>query len=181
MRYYVIADDGQKYGPADVPTLNQWAQEGRLLPTSMLEDEASGARVAASTVTGIGFPGAQGAPGAPGQPANPYASTGYSAPGYSPGPYGGPGGNLPQTGYTRPGAVMGDDGSKDVTQAWLFGVLGLFCCGIVLGFLGLNAAKRAEDKGHPGAKAAKIMNYVTLGLWAVGLVFRMVGFATGMR
>lgn len=25
MNYFVISNDGQKYGPADVPTLNQWA------------------------------------------------------------------------------------------------------------------------------------------------------------
>lgn len=63
MNYFVIADDGQKYGPADIPTLNQWAQDRRVLPTSMLEDAATGARVLASQVPGINFP-----PPASGQP-----------------------------------------------------------------------------------------------------------------
>jgi len=38
-RYYVIADNGQKYGPCDENTLMQWANEKRLVPTTLLEDE----------------------------------------------------------------------------------------------------------------------------------------------
>ncbi len=60
MRYYLIADDGQKYGPADLPTLNQWAAESRLRPDHQLEAETTGQRVQASTVQGLFFP----APGA---------------------------------------------------------------------------------------------------------------------
>ena len=30
MRYFVIGDDGLKYGPAEVATLNGWIAEGRL-------------------------------------------------------------------------------------------------------------------------------------------------------
>ncbi len=55
MRYFVISPDGQKYGPADVPTLNQWIIEARLNSTSMLEDEA-GSRLVASAVSGLNFP-----------------------------------------------------------------------------------------------------------------------------
>ena len=55
MNYYVVAEDGQKYGPADVNTLNQWAQEGRLQPTSILEDVTTGARLHASQIVGINF------------------------------------------------------------------------------------------------------------------------------
>jgi len=60
MGYYVLGDQGQKYGPADVQTLNQWISEGRLLAHSQLEDEESGARMAASVVSGLSF-----APAAP--------------------------------------------------------------------------------------------------------------------
>lgn len=55
MRYFVITSDGQKYGPADVPLLSQWAREGRLSPTSMLEGE-DGTQVVASQLPGLSFP-----------------------------------------------------------------------------------------------------------------------------
>jgi hypothetical protein len=56
VRYYLIADDGQKYGPADIATLNQWAAESRLRPDHQLEAETTAQRVQASTVQGIYFP-----------------------------------------------------------------------------------------------------------------------------
>src|SRR5258708_3664261 len=56
MGYYVIGDQGQKYGPAEVATLNQWVAERRLLPQTMLEDELSGGQIVASAVTGLNFP-----------------------------------------------------------------------------------------------------------------------------
>ena len=80
----------------------------------------------------------------------------------------------------EPGAVGGDDGSKDVTNAWIYGVIGLvlcICCvGIVFNVMGLLAANRAADKGHPGAQTAKIFNIVCIALWALrfagGLFYR---------
>lgn len=56
MRYYVIADDGRKYGPVDVAALNQWIGEGRVFSTSLLEAEANGARLSAASVPGLSFP-----------------------------------------------------------------------------------------------------------------------------
>lgn len=61
MQYYVIAPDGQRYGPADISTLNTWIAEGRLLPETQLQDAATGAVMAASTVPGLQFPMAPGA------------------------------------------------------------------------------------------------------------------------
>jgi hypothetical protein len=40
--YYVIAQDGNRYGPADIPTLQQWVREGRIAPNTTLEDEVTG-------------------------------------------------------------------------------------------------------------------------------------------
>lgn len=68
MRYFVIAPDGQKYGPADVPTLNQWIREGRLNPQMMLEGE-DGSRMVATSIAGLMFPGTPD----PVAPPNPYA------------------------------------------------------------------------------------------------------------
>lgn len=53
--YYVIGDDGQKYGPADVATLQDWIADKRVGPNTVLEDEASGLRVAASTLNELRF------------------------------------------------------------------------------------------------------------------------------
>lgn len=56
-RYYVVAEDGQKYGPADMVALNRWIREGRLLPTMFLEEEGTGMRVVASMLSGLDFGG----------------------------------------------------------------------------------------------------------------------------
>lgn len=53
MRYFVHANDGQIYGPSDVDALNQWIQQGRLVPTTLLQPEGSQSRIAASTVPGL--------------------------------------------------------------------------------------------------------------------------------
>ncbi|MCW5943964.1 MAG: CD225/dispanin family protein [Fimbriimonadaceae bacterium] len=55
MRYYVTGDDGQRYGPADVPTLNAWAREGRLVATTRLVEEGTERSVFAAEVPGLSF------------------------------------------------------------------------------------------------------------------------------
>jgi len=173
MRYFVVTDNGQKYGPADLPTLNQWIAEGRVIPSTILEDEGSGVRMAASTLSGLEF----GAPTMTQTP--PYGGPSVGAPSAS-GPLAG--------GYPRPGSAPADNGQSDMTQAWVFGALCLgnitvFCsplCGglsILFGILGLLAAIRAEAKGHPQAKTAKIFNIVVLVLHVVffGSMFRIWG------
>ena len=55
MRYFVLGEDGQTYGPADLATLNQWVLEGRIVPTTLLQPEGTQRRMAASTVPGLVF------------------------------------------------------------------------------------------------------------------------------
>lgn len=55
MRYFVIGEDGELYGPANVATLNEWIIQGRLSPTSMIQEEFGGARFAASLLEGLIF------------------------------------------------------------------------------------------------------------------------------
>lgn len=157
MRYYVIGDDGQKYGPADVETLNSWATEGRLAPTTILEDEASGTRMAASAVGGLNFPAPQAAP-QPGPVSGPVSNPSSAAPGA---PY-----TRPQTAGTY------DDGSKDVTMAWVFTVLGLVVCCLFFIFepLALVFANRAAGKGHPGTTAPKVVSILILVLYILAVV-----------
>ncbi len=58
MQYMVIWPDGQKFGPADLNQLNQWAAEGRIKPETELESVVDGARLSAASLPGIVFPGA---------------------------------------------------------------------------------------------------------------------------
>ncbi len=122
----------------------------------MVEDGTSGVRMAATAVPGLVFPQAQ--------------QQTYQAPQGSPQAYQ----QYPRSQGYDPGA-----GQKDVNHAWIFGVLGLCCCGLIFGILGLNAAKRAEQVGHPGANAAKIFNIVVLVLWVLGIVLRGIMAASG--
>ena len=55
MEYYVIAPDGQKFGPATVPTLNQWIQEGRIAPQTLLQDATTGAQIVARALPALSF------------------------------------------------------------------------------------------------------------------------------
>jgi hypothetical protein len=55
MRYFVVAEDGSKYGPADVNLLNEWIDEGRLHPGMNLEEEGTHVKVAAASVLGLDF------------------------------------------------------------------------------------------------------------------------------
>lgn len=67
MQYFVLWPDGQKFGPADVPTLQQWILEGRLTADSELESVIDGSRCKVSDVPGLSV----GAPAAPATPATP--------------------------------------------------------------------------------------------------------------
>ena len=53
MGYFVIAPDGNEYGPADLVTLKQWVSENRLYPTTQLKDEQTGQIIAAGTIPNL--------------------------------------------------------------------------------------------------------------------------------
>lgn len=95
MEYYVVMPDGSKYGPATLDILNEWAQQGRILPTTIIERASDGTQGPASLLPGLILPSA-GAPSGPapgqpappsyGQPASPQAPVyGAAAPTSSPG------------------------------------------------------------------------------------------------
>lgn len=171
MRYYVVTDDGQKFGPADVQTLNQWIAESRLLPTQMLEEEASGARFAARAVPGLNFP---------------VPVTQTQAPGPGVGPGAGPGaapGSPGYQGYYRPpGGTTGDDGSRDITPAWvLFGVGLVGCCivpyvSLILAGVGIFFGNRAKSKGHPQGAVAFGLN---IGLLILAILYTVLLLSAG--
>ena len=61
MQYYVLSHDGQKYGPSDLETLQQWVNENRILPDTQLEESDTGNKIAASSISELKFsaPGAR--------------------------------------------------------------------------------------------------------------------------
>ncbi len=54
MKYYVVDPSGQKYGPADIATLQTWAREGRVTGHTVLEVQGTGQRTSAAEVLGHG-------------------------------------------------------------------------------------------------------------------------------
>src|SRR5437870_1572241 len=97
--YFVIAPDGSQYGPADLPTLTQWAHEGRVLASTTIRDARTGQTMVAAAIPNL-FPGG---------PASPYSSP--SPPQYAAYPRGvaGP--------YADPSS------QSDLTAAWVLSVL----------------------------------------------------------
>jgi len=166
MNYWVVAADGNKYGPADLATLNQWASENRLQPDSQLEVVETGMRVEARSVTGLVFPSTAPAPSAPYTP-NP--NVGSQAPIGSAG-VGGPH-QSPYPGRTSHIPVV-DDGQKNITSAYLWGVFGFLfapcCCFPILFYIpAFKNANAAEEKGHASGQTTKIVLY---GMFAVSLL-----------
>jgi len=71
MGYYVIAHDGNRYGPADIATLQQWVREGRIAPNTTLEDEFTGTQIRASLLPELSYLFPNQPPPAAGEPAPP--------------------------------------------------------------------------------------------------------------
>ena len=151
------------------------------MPGSMLEEEISGLRVAASSVPGLHL----GRPEAP-PTGNPYAPPASpSAP-----PQGNPGPTNPYgqnpyahgSGYYRPeyqaGPHVFDPAiQQEVTYAWVGGILGLLVCSPIA-IWGLMCAKRAKEAGHPGAQAPYILNIVVLVIAVLGICGYAILMAT---
>jgi hypothetical protein len=160
MTYYVVAPDGQKYGPGDVMTLNEWARLGRIVPTTIIEDAATGGRMAAAQVPGILFQ------------QNPQSSNSAFQP------------NIQQ--YPRTGFVS-DTGRGDYQLAMVFGVLAIvvsppmICCTplivgpVLFSSLGIYFASLAQRKGFPNHRTAMTLNIVALVIAIlVGVVFQVL-------
>jgi TM2 domain-containing membrane protein YozV len=51
--YFVIGDDGQRYGPADIDALVQWVREGRLNGDTILLERGTERQIRADSITAI--------------------------------------------------------------------------------------------------------------------------------
>lgn len=178
MQYYVIGPDGAKYGPADVPTLKQWAAENRLNPDAVLEDFNTGQRTTAAQVAGIFEPGAPGAP-IPSMTPTTDAQRGQMSqqlPSGSAGPslYDSPAGNMAPGYYQRQGQKTGN--SNELTVAWCFAILSLVCCGLgwIFGPLAIWQAGVAANNGNPNASGPKIVGIIGTVLGVVVVIARVI-------
>lgn len=164
-QYFVIGTGGQKYGPADVPTLTQWASENRLSPTTMLEDSTTGVQAPASQVPGIVFPVAA-------------AGAGYAAPATSEtsSPYGGqpsaPYGAGQTSNYPRDfGSSNPDEGKTEAIVSFVLSGVGFFCCPCVFHIIAIVLGSMAMKKGHPLGKTAIIVAVIA---FILAIIFNMV-------
>lgn len=155
VHYFVLSPSGQKYGPADMATLQQWIAEGRLLPTSHLESADGMSRYMASQLPGLRFDN-------PGYPQGGVIQTPYSPP-ISPGFGGNP------TGFRfGMGASPMVGGSKDATYAmWLATAVILLCAcipavGFFMSVAALVLAYRAQRSGDYRARNAIALSWFAL-------------------
>jgi hypothetical protein len=70
-----------------------------------------------------------------------------------------------------------DDGSKDVQTAWIYAVLGLFCCPFIFSVLGIITAKRALDRGNRMGQAPLIVSWIGLALGIILAILRVAALS----
>lgn len=163
-QYYVLWPDGQKFGPADLSTLQRWVAENRVGPATLLENASNGHHIRASDLPALQSVLTPTMPmGGPNPAGGPYAQPGpygSSAPYGQPvqGPYPAPGGFVP----SNPAA-----GTAEVTISWVLGAFGLLCCGVLAGAAGLIMGVIAHSKGQKNAMAAIIFNIVVIFLGVI--------------
>lgn len=191
VRYFVIHPSGQRYGPAEVAVLNQWAMEGRLAPTSLLADETTGQQFQASQIPGLIFqappggpqqfpqqgPGGYGSPlGGQSGPTVPYSLTGNNAPQQGYGQQGNP--------YATPSGYFGgyvpyQDGTAELNNSYIASglslALSIVCCipfgiyiSVLAGIAGVVFAFIAKGKGA-NAGGAVALGFVAL-VVSVGMI-----------
>lgn len=51
--YFVIGPDGSQYGPADIDALVRWAQEGRILTSTVLVERGTNRQIRADSLTAL--------------------------------------------------------------------------------------------------------------------------------
>lgn len=174
MRYFVLDDAGNQYGPADLLTLQQWVTEGRVLAATKLKEEMSGTVVPAGEVTGLTFPSAAPTMSAP--------TTGAVKQDYSQNPY--ESGPRPQqfAEYHRGGPV---GTPVDTTPALIKSILATLCCCLPLGIASIVfavqaqsangvqdyvKAKEARDKANTFANIAIILGLIGNGIYFVVMI-----------
>jgi hypothetical protein len=128
LRYFVIAADGSRYGPADLNMLRAWVAQGRITPETLLEEESSRQRVPARMVAGLFAP------------EGPGATAHARAPKF------------------EGGRGAGNDGSIDVFLSYACSAMSILCCGLFLfgAFIYASRAIAKGNRGGYAARICAI-------------------------
>lgn len=166
MRYYVLDIQGNRFGPADISLLNEWAAQGRIAPNTVLIDESTGVQLVATQLQGLALP---------------MHPPGFAAPMGSQAAY--PPGSTPFG--SAPGRAI--DGSWEATTSmWLSGVSLLLCLcipllGIFPAIAGIVYAKGALRKGAATGSTAMVLAIGALGAQILAIIIgaSMLGMFRG--
>jgi GYF domain 2/Domain of unknown function (DUF4190) len=159
--YYTL--NNQQQGPVTLEALQAMAANGQIQRTDLVWRQGMANWTAAGEVPGV-FGGA------------PAAQAGWQGPAMG-GPVGAYGG--PQLGYGGYQQAQGASFAKEAKEAMIYSIVGLFCCGVILGPIGLikglNAQKQMQATGNFEGKgmatAAVIIGIIVTILSAIGLIF----------
>lgn len=156
MAYYVLDDQGNRYGPADDLTLQEWVHQGRIDEKTVLENEESGVRLPAIQVPATAY--------ALRRPVHP--KTWADPPVLQPGAAGFAE-NVPNHMLKSIGALVA--GGIFCLPSVLFGLAALIHAARVDGFVRRADYFNAEKSSNSAGQLAN-----------VGLVFGVLGFALQM-
>ncbi len=146
MQYSVQGSDGNTYGPVDLPTLKQWATEGRVFPTSQIINHVTNQRLMASQMPELGITAS-----------NPYASAPPPAATY------------PRTTF---GTSQQSELSHILVRAGIAVVLSIlfYAAGMITAtytlFYGIRAFTNKDPKA-PLCLGISIATFVLVGLWTI--------------
>lgn len=177
---YFLVVGGNRYGPANVDLLNQWATEGRVTAGMQAEQEGTGVTMPVEQIPGIKLsPGAP--PPAPpaGGPMPPGPGTGSEQSFASPPTMGA---NYYRPQYQYSGAPVDPVLSKRVTTTLILSIVSLlFCCiGGIFAIIYANQAQTALRRGDVVAVERSIKNangwlWVNFIVGALVWIFRIIG------
>ena len=159
MKYFVLAPDGQKYGPADQDDLQAWITEGRIGPDTLLERESDGVKGAARFIPGLTFAAA--APPPVAAPAPVSATSPY-----------------PREWNQAPAGPISDPDARATAIkaiAWGVGAIGLgFVIAIGALFCGITAIQQGASANSKGDKLG--WAGIALGVIAIAIRVGMIVF-----
>jgi hypothetical protein len=181
MRFYVLWPDGQRFGPADEALLRQWAQEGRLKPETVLQNESTGQEITAQQFGLFPEESPTAPPGAePLGPTREEQTREQGATGsYQPYGTGQPSASAGSpSNYPRYFDENSDQGKTEGIVSLVLSVVGvLFCCCFPLSIGGIVLGVISKNKNHPIGVPAIVVGIICtlIGIGYYALVF-LTGF-----
>lgn len=183
MRYFVLDAQGNQYGPVDVPTMNEWVRQGRIMPHTQILVESTGKVIEAQRVPGLNLDLAPGLGLNPGGPIRNDPNRPVGFPGVQ-SPY-----NMPPSSGAFGGVGDAMAGAKDFNSAIMAVGASFLCCltiaplGIPLAALGIYFARRAQLAGHPGPQVATIAAIISLICSSIATLslISSIGILQGLR